>query len=72
MIDLCGGQRVSSGRGTVVVQEGEAGKEEVQRVVKIRIYPGYPLVVDGSSKHYYEEWHFRPGMVRETQENENI
>ena len=56
----------------VVEQEGEVVKEEVHTVVKIRISPGYPLVVDASSRHYYEEWHFQPGMVREAQENENI
>lgn len=37
------------------MQEGEVVKEEVHRIVKIRIYPGYPLAVDVSSKHYYEE-----------------
>ena len=56
----------------MVEQEGEVVKEEVHTVVKIRISPGYPLVVDASSRHYYEEWHFQPGMVREAQENENI
>lgn len=56
----------------MVEQEGEVVKEEVHRAVKIRTYPGYPLVVDVSSRHYYEEWHFQPGMVRDTQENENI
>ena len=56
----------------VVEQGGEVVKEEVHRAVKVRTYPGYPLVVDVSSRHYYEEWHFQPGMVRDTQENENI
>lgn len=51
---------------------GRRGWEGSTKGVKIRIHPGHPLVVDGSSKHCYEDWHFRPGMVRETQENDNI
>ena len=31
----------NGGRGKTQVQEGEVGKEEVHRAVKMRIHPGY-------------------------------